>query len=552
MKLNEILDVSKKKSEARLREIREQLSLPFFRTKDQSLWNGTPKKIVVVGSGIGGMASGAVFAKAGHHVTVLESSKTHIGGHGRCLIFNSMPYSMGPQYVWEFGDGMLGDRFLKFLDLKGSNPFVPMAADGFERIFIGQRKTGINSFFVDFSVPMGLNNFRNALKNLFPEESNPIDGLFDDMIGVFETYKSHFRRNAGNEGRFLTATKFLMTGSVPMEMKIKLGRTIYLSVKEFFDQHGINHIIRRILYGHGGIFAENESDMSAIAYIIGTGNYHEGAWYPKYGFKHFFDALARVISSNGGDVLTGKKAVHLKTADNLVVRAVCEDETAYDCDFLFSDISPRLTFRLLGRNMENFDYTPSHSIPACCLAVKKGLDGIAQMQGRNFWWQDGREVIYDNPDITRPPQMLFIASPSANGFGLKNNTEDALVIFCPGNFHQEKGIHEKGPEAVTRFKQQLARDIIHILDQNVFPGIGHRVLFSKIISSVDVMNHTGGEMANAYGRRLTVDEILKGPIKEENCPPNLYNVSATKNSPGIAAGIFTAELLFKELTGQEI
>jgi hypothetical protein len=56
-------------------------------------------------------------------------------------------------------------------------------------------------------------------------------------------------------------------------------------------------------------------------------------------------------------------------------------------------------------------------------------------------------------------------------------------------------------------------------------------------------------MGNAYGRRMTVDEILKGPIKEEYHPVNLYNVSATKNSPGIAGGIFTAALLFEELTG---
>jgi hypothetical protein len=184
--------------------------------------------------------------------------------------------------------------------------------------------------------------------------------------------------------------------------------------------------------------------------------------------------------------------------------------------------------------------------------VKKGLDAIDRMRGRNFWWQDGNEVNYNDPDVTRPPQMLFIASPSANGFGLKKETDDALVIFCPGNYAQEKAICEQGPAAAEKYKQKLAADIIAILDKNVFPGIRRRVRFAKIISSIDIENHTGGELANAYGRRLTTEEILKGPVKEENCPPNLYNVSATKNSPGIAAGIFTAELLFKELTGREI
>jgi all-trans-retinol 13,14-reductase len=553
MKLHEILEISKKKSETGLREIREQLALPFFRTKEQDLWTGNPKKIVVIGSGIGGMASGALFAKIGHRVTVLESNKNRIGGHGRCLTLNNIPYSMGPQYVWEFGEQMLGDRFLKFLDLKTSNPFLPMSADGFERIFIENRCETGNYCIVDFKVPMGLDNFRKELKRLFPEESKKLDALFDDMIAIFQTYKSHFRRNASNEGRFLVATKFLMTTTVPMEMKLKLGRCIYLSVKEFFDHYEINNIIRRILYGHGGIFAENESEMSAIAYIIGTGNYHEGAWYPEHGFHYFFDSLASVIRSADGSVETGKKAVHLETVDNLVTKAVCEDESTYECDFLFSDISPRLTYSLLGKETGKFDYTPSHSIPACCIAVKKGLASIAEMKGRNYWWQNGKEVDYKSPDMLLPPQMLFISSPSANGFGkLKNHTDDALVVFCPGNYHQEKKIYEKGAKAVEKFKHQLADAILAILDQNIFPGIRSRVLFSKIISSMDIEKETNGEYGNAYGRRLTAEEILKGPIKEENCPANLYNVSATKNSPGIAGGIFTAELIFKELTGLEI
>ncbi|RJP86596.1 MAG: NAD(P)/FAD-dependent oxidoreductase [Desulfobacteraceae bacterium] len=553
MNLNELLEISKKKSEARLREIREQLTIPFFRTKDQSLWNGASRNIVVVGSGIGGMASGALFAKIGHKVTVLELNDNLIGGHGRCVSHGDLKFSMGPQYVWEFGDGQIGDRFLRFLGLKESNPFLPMQRDGFERIFIGGQKNSKNYCCVNFRVPLGLNPFRWELIALFPEEKDAIHSLFDDMIDIFDVYKSYFRRHYATEGRFLLATKFLLTSRVNMETKIKLGRSISMSVKDLFDQHRISPLVRRILYGHGGIFAESESDMSAIAYIVGTGNYHAGAWYPKNGFYHFFNSLASVIQSSGGSVETGKRVVRLKTEAGIVTKAVCADGSVYNCDFLFSDISPRLTAKLLGQESEDFDYNPSHSIPTCCIGVKGGLPAIADMKGRNYWWQDGNEVNYTAPDITRPPRMLFIGSPTANGFGREIETEDdGLVIFCPGNYDQEKQIYEKGPEAVKSYKQRLAADIVDILENHVFPGIHSRLAFAEIISSIDIERDTGGESGNAYGRRLTADEILKGPIKEENCPANLYNVSATKNSPGIAAGIFTAELIFEELTGQAI
>lgn len=555
MHLSDLIELTKKKSEARLREMRTQLSLPYFRARDQAQWNHQPKNIVVVGSGIGGMAAGALFAKTGHRVTVLERHPSLIGGHGRCLTFGGMRYSMGPQYVWEFGEGQLGDRFMEFLGIKASNPFAPMQADGFERILIGDRRQDCNYCYVDFLVPLGLARFREALKDLFAEESDGIDALFSDMIAIFDTYKSFLTTHLATEGRFLTATKFLLTGSVPTAMKYKLGRTIYQSVKEFFDQYGLSPLLRRILYGHGGIFAENESDMSAIAYIIGTGNYHAGAWYPENGFYHFFDALAGVIEDSGGTVKTGRAVSRLETENQHVTRAVCEDGTSFDCDAVFSDISPRLTERLLKKSADAaaYDYTPSHSIPTCCIGVKGGLCAIADMKGRNFWWQAGREVDYHNADITAPPQMLFIGSPTANGFGkAPDNPDDALVVFCPGNYEQEKRIYEQGSAAVREFKDKLAADIVDILERNVFPGICNRLRFAEILSSVDIEADTAGETGNAYGRRLSVDEILKGPIREPHCPANLYNVSATKNSPGIAGGIATAEVIFRELTATVI
>ncbi len=547
------MNETQKVSEIKLKIFRDQLALPFFRRKEQAVWDSHPRKIVIIGSGIGGLASGALFAKAGHHVTVLESNPEMIGGHGRCLILHGLTFSMGPQYVWEFGDGMIGDRFMQFLGIKHANPFLPMAKDGFERLFIGDKKAKNNYVFVDFRVPQGLKNFQKELTELFPEETENLKALFDDMTAIFDTYKEFFKKHSAAEGRFLLATKFLLAGKIPMSIKVKIGRAFYQPLKEFFDHHHIPPLIRRILYGHGGIFAESESEMSTIAYIVGTGNYHAGAWYPKNGFYPFFDSLASVIKHSGGAVETGKKVIRIDTQNNMATRVVCEDGSAYACDFLFSDISPRLTYSLLGRETDRFDYSASHSIQTCCMGIQAGMHEISEMKARNYWWQNGKEVNYHRPDVLSKPQMLFINSPTANGFGRVHDTpHEALVVFCPGNYAQEKEIYRKGPEAVKQYKQKLAGHIIDILEANIFPGIKKKVLFAEIISSMDIEKHTGGEMGNAYGRRLTVEELLKGPIKEEGCPPNLYNVSATKNSPGIAAGIFTASLIFEELTGIKI
>ncbi len=512
--------------------------------------SGTKENIVVIGSGIGGMASASLFARAGYSVTVLEMNDKHIGGHGRWLLFQGVKYSMGPQYVWEFNDGDKGDRFMDFIGIKSANPFHLMEENGFERIFIGDKEEEKNSCFVNFSVPLGLKNFRDEMISFFPEESDKLSPLFNDMIAVYNAYRSFFG-NINTDASFLIlGAKFLLSGESPLTVKLKLGRLLKLSVKEWFDLYGISSIPRRILYGHGGIFAESESQMSAIAYIIATGNYHRGARYPEKGYHHFFDSMATSIRENGGSVETGKKVVKLLTEKDRVTRAICSDGSEYPCDYIFSDISPRLTWSLLGRDTESFMYEASHSIPTICIGVKKGLPSIQKMKGRNYWWQSGTEVNYDNPDVTERPAMLFICSPTANGYGTEGKSDkDGLVVFCPGNYLQEKGIYSEGTGAIKKYKEKLAADIVDILDTNVFPGLKEKLIFAEAVSSIDIERETGGEMGNAYGKRLSVKEILKGAVKENNCPVNLFNVSATKNSPGIAGGIGTAVDLLKKITG---
>ncbi len=545
-KKDNIISLSKIKS----LNLKEKLNFRLFSSRDSSLWTGEKKNIVIIGSGIGGLASGALFSKIGHRVNVLEMNEFCIGGHGRWKSIQSMKYSMGPQYVWAFNEGEQGDRFLEFLEIKSDNPFHLMERDGFERVFIGNRDDESNSYFINFRVPLGLENFRNELTALFPEESENLNNLFNDMIGIFSAFKNFFNENSDTEGRIFLMTKFLLSGEANFYLKIKLGQTIFLSLKEWFDHYKISSLPRRILYAHGGIFAESESEMSALAYIIGTGNYHKGARYPIKGFHHFFESLAEFIRESGGSVETGKKVIRLETEDDLVTRAVCSDGTVYPCDFIFSDISPRLTYSLLEGVTADFNYSPSHCIPTICLGLEGGLDSIAAMKGRNYWWQNGNEVNYENPDITSPPQMLFVCSPTANRYGSsENDTKDALVVFCPGNYIQEKGIYKNGEDAVKRFKDKLAADIVDILDRNVFRGLKAKLLFSEVVSSIDIEAETNGEMGNAYGRRLNVKEILKGQIEENGCPKNLYNVSATKNTPGIANGISTAAVLLEELTG---
>ena len=505
---------------------------------------------MVIGSGIGGMAAAALFAKSGYKVCVLEKHEDFIGGHARNLSFSGLTYSMGPQYVWHFEKDGVGDRFLKYLEIDRENPFLEMKKDGFERIFIGDRKNNAPVDFIDFSVPAGFDDFSKNMTARFPECKTGIKRLFQDMKTMFEL--SMMVDRGYGDSSFITFMSFILSRKYSFFLKLRVIRILFMSLEKFFDSYKISQNARRVLYGHGGIFAENESDLSAIAYILATGNYHKSSHYPKYGFFKLFDSLKQVIEKNGGSVQTGKKAVKLETSGNKVNRVICKDGTVHPCDIVMSNISPRLLAKtLVSVSEKKYSYTPSHSIPACCLGVKRGLGIRQQLAGRNFWWMDGRgEVNYNNPDVTVPPKMLYIASSTANGFGNLAETDeaDSLVVFCPGNYKQEKAIHDKGSEVLKEFKSKLSEEIVEIIDRNVIPGVKKNFLFSHILTSIDIERDTAAELGNAYGRRVSVKEMLKGFLKlPGEGYTNLYHVSATANGAGVANGISAAVGLLKKL-----
>jgi len=51
---------------------------------------------------------------------------------------------------------------------------------------------------------------------------------------------------------------------------------------------------------------------------------------------------------------------------------------------------------------------------------------------------------------------------------------------------------------------------------------------------------------------ILFQELKDETIDDKGGPTNLFNVSAVKNNPGIAGGVFTATRLFEELTGEVV
>lgn len=503
-------------------------------------------EILVLGSGITGLCAASLFASSGQAVRVLEAHPGLTGGHARTIQKQGYRFSSGPQYVWGFGHGQIGWRLLDTLGLAHSLPFRSMDPDGFERLMVVDNAT--------FDVPMGLDRFCEKLVTSFPKEEPGLREFFTKINALFLAGQVIFEA-----GLYLKSFRQMLTGMLAssrlsLDVKGHVLEHAGSTLEQLFNQSRLGDPVRRLLFGHSGLFAENETDLPAFIYAAATGLYHAGASVPAAGFDGLLNGLIGVIRKNG-ELLLGKKVVRLIPGDRRIQTVQCQDGSQYTARTIISTLSPRLTQQLLPvQARDKYGYTPSNSFNTFLIGVKDYPQLLHALHLRNIWWQDGKgKIEYAAPDDTRLPQTIYLGSPTANGIHSEEGdpARQALIAFSPGSFSQSKQRYLQDPSNYAASKEELANRMLGLIDEKIFPGFLSKIELCECYTPWDVFQELGAEAGNAYGRRLTLKNLLAGP------PPqlpfeNLHIACASVGLPGIASAFQTAAQLFFKLSGRRV
>lgn len=75
------------------------------------------KKIIIIGSGLGGLSTGVILAKNGYHVTVLEQGN-QVGGCLQCFSRNGAKFETGMHFIGSAAKGQTLDKLMKYLEIE--------------------------------------------------------------------------------------------------------------------------------------------------------------------------------------------------------------------------------------------------------------------------------------------------------------------------------------------------------------------------------------------------------------------------------------------------
>ena len=364
-----------------------------------------PWDVIVIGSGIGGLASAALLSKLGQRVCVLEQHYT-AGGFTHSYEREGFEWDVGVHYIGETHKPWSQLRRLFDVISDGAIQWAPMDAC-YDRIIVGGRT-------YDFIA--GKENFAAELKKHFPEEA----GAIDEYIGL--VYKSA-----------RSVQKFFLGTALPPKLaqgwaRVREFATPAVNLKttrEVLESLTSNQELIAVLTGQWGDYGLPPAQASFMMHASLAKHYFSGGNYPVGGSWKIADAIIPVIRAAGGEVFTYAKVKQILVEGGRAAGVLMENGDELRAPKVMSSVGARLTFGSLLPEAERVKHRCAEKLKtvrasAATMTLFLGFNGSAaelKLPKTNLWiypsadHEGNVERFRNNPDAPFP--MLYVSFPSA-------------------------------------------------------------------------------------------------------------------------------------------
>ncbi|OZC87696.1 NAD(P)/FAD-dependent oxidoreductase [Rhodococcus sp. 05-340-1] len=380
---------------------------------------------IVIGSGIGGLTSAAMLARAGQKVLVLER---HTTAGGATQTFRRAGYE------WDAGLHYVGQVHNSRTSLSRIFDHI---SDG--QLEWAQMPDVYNTVVVDgrsYDYPSGVDEFTARMKQYFPDEAGAIDRYVELVMQVNRSARGYFAHRA---------------------LPIDIGNSMYTDLCEPFREYADRSVtdvlteltgnaeLRTVLCGHFGDYSLPPGDASFGVHAMLIRHYIGGASFPVGGSGRLAETIVPVIEAAGGAVLISAEVESVSLDGS---GAACGVEMTDGRRFLapavISDagVVPTLT-RLIPEHavdhelLESLrDVGPSLPWVVLNLGVAEPDQALGLPRG-NFWIHgssdiDGSISEFQTHPSDRSMPLYFLTFPSAKDPSWSARHPDRATIDIAG------------------------------------------------------------------------------------------------------------------------
>ncbi|MEU6201420.1 FAD-dependent oxidoreductase [Streptomyces sp. NPDC047061] len=442
--------------------------------------------VVVIGSGMGGLAAARTIAQfGGKRVLVLEQHYT-LGG---------MTHEFSRAGRYRFGTG------LHYMSAS-AGPFLGFMTDGRAQLSpLPDEYDALHFPGFDFTVPATKERFRERLKERFPAESGAIDRFFRTTRWAMAGLTAHNVLASFPAG-------VRKAGAPVVE---RLFPSAFRSLRDQVARSFRDPRLRAVLAARWGLYGTPPAS-SAFGYhaAVPLTFFMEGTAHP-VGGPHELNRVVLEILQRYGVVLRSRQAVHEVVVEDGKVAGVEVEDTATGrryrvrTDTVVSAAGVRNTYALIGKSHELAELPEERSAVMLFLGLDRSPAEFG-LRGENHWFMPDLDE-YDG--VHRPPGegTLYVSFASLNNPAARFHTVELLELVDPKVVDQWRGTPEnERPDSYRKFKDELTARLIARLEER-WPGFRERIAFAELATPLSFETYQHSVRGSFYGLAATPQRL---------------------------------------------
>ena len=285
--------------------------------------NAIPEKVIIVGSGVGGLSMAIILAGLGYDVTVLEKNRQP-GGLLRSYTRDGIECATGVHYLGSLDKGQV---LRKFFDYLGITDAIPVSRMGTSGVIDRYLFDSPNTHPFQFDLPAGFDTYEKNLKKDFPAEQAIIEQILASIRKTSEQLHAlDYLYAADNDFSLLDQAE---------------------SYGEILDQLGCSPRLRSVLAIPSSWIGVPVADCPAYYHNMALASYLSSSWRLEQSGTDMAAVLVNRLKDLGGKVVTSAEVDKILVHSRVVSGVQLKTGKCVTGSIVIAAIHPQVVLKML-------------------------------------------------------------------------------------------------------------------------------------------------------------------------------------------------------------
>lgn len=479
------------------------------------------KKIVIIGSGFGGLSAAALLAKKGYQVTVLEKNET-IGGKARAWKKDGFLFDMGPSWY------LMPDIFERFFHQIGIHPKDDLKLkrlDPSYRIFFENKNT------IDISSNLDRNYL--LFDKLEKDGAQKLKKYLEIAEYQYKVSVEKFLYSEQSSLKDFLNAKLVFEGS-----KLHLFNSMEKFAKKFFTSDEALKILQYTIVFLGG----DPKNTPAIYALMAHVDFNLGVWYPEGGMNAVAEKIAEKAKEFGVKIECSQEVKKIETK-NGKAKKVITNQGEFEADIVIANADyHHVETKLLDSADRSYpeEYWQKKTMAPSAFIMYLGLNKkVKNIQHHTLvlaedWKKHFREI-FDNPQWPADPSY-YVCAPSVTDNTVAPPNHENLFFLVP---------MASGIEDTDEIRKEYEKKIIAHFEKTIGEKIADSIIVKRNFAINDFQSEYNAYKGSALGLSHTLLQTayFRPKMRSKKVENLFYAGQYTHPGIGVPMVIIASEII---------